>query len=154
MIGVAVRNQDVGRVHLVCGHGRGRVVRLEERVHEQPGVALGELEGGGELDVQLPFLAGGEPLVLRQNGVLLAVGDTLVVGQGGRLAGLNPANGTVRWDAPIGITRGTNDVERLIDLVGPVSRVGASVCTRAFQAAARRARPMTPKNTKPANQRW
>ncbi len=77
----------------------------------------------------------GEPLVLRQNGVLLAVGDTLVVGQGGRLAGLNPANGNIRWEAPIGVTRGTNDVERLIDLVGPVSRVGTSVCARAFQAA-------------------
>jgi outer membrane protein assembly factor BamB len=29
----------------------------------------------------------GEPLVLRQSGVLLAVGDTLVAGQGGRLVG-------------------------------------------------------------------
>jgi outer membrane assembly lipoprotein YfgL len=77
----------------------------------------------------------GEPLVLRQSGVLLAVGDTLVTGQGGRLAGLNPANGTIRWEAPIGITRGTNDVERLVDLVGRVSRVGNSVCVRSFQTA-------------------
>ncbi len=77
----------------------------------------------------------GEPLVLRQQGVLLAVGDTLVVGQGGRLAGLNPANGSLRWEAPIGITRATNDVERLVDLVGPVSRVGNEVCARAFQSA-------------------
>ena len=77
----------------------------------------------------------GESLVLRQGGVLLAVGDTLVVGQGGRLAGLNPNNGSIRWEAPIGITRGTNDVERLVDLVGRVSRVGNSVCTRAFQTA-------------------
>ena len=37
-----------------------------------------------------------EPLVLRQSGVMLAVGDTLVVGLAGRLAGLNPANGSVR----------------------------------------------------------
>ncbi|WP_332813781.1 outer membrane protein assembly factor BamB [Ramlibacter sp.] len=77
----------------------------------------------------------GEPLVLRQAGVLLAVGDTLVAGQGGRLAGLNPLNGSVRWEAPIATPRGTNDVERLVDLVGPVSRVGPSVCTRAYQAA-------------------
>ncbi|MEY4653858.1 MAG: hypothetical protein RI884_2439 [Pseudomonadota bacterium] len=77
----------------------------------------------------------GEPLVLRQSGVLLAVGDTLVAGQGGRLAGLNPSNGTLRWEAPIGITRGTNDVERLVDLVGRVSRVGSSVCARSFQTA-------------------
>ncbi|GAC1538167.1 MAG: outer membrane protein assembly factor BamB [Ramlibacter sp.] len=77
----------------------------------------------------------GEPLVLRQGGVLLAVGDTLVAGQGGRLAGLNPANGSVRWEAPIASPRGTNDVERLVDLVGPVARLDSSVCARAFQAA-------------------
>jgi outer membrane protein assembly factor BamB len=76
----------------------------------------------------------GEPLVLRQAGVMLAVGDTLVVGLGGRLVGLNPQNGTARWDAPIATPRGTNDVERLVDLVGSVSRVGSSVCARAFQA--------------------
>jgi outer membrane protein assembly factor BamB len=77
----------------------------------------------------------GDPLVLRQSGVLLAVGDTLVVGQGGRLAGLNPLNGTSRWEAPIATARGINDIERLVDLVGSVSRVGDSVCARAFQAA-------------------
>jgi outer membrane protein assembly factor BamB len=77
----------------------------------------------------------GDPLVLRQAGVMLAVGDTLVVGQGGRLAGLNPTNGTVRWEAPIATARGINDIERLVDLVGRVSRVGDSVCARAFQAA-------------------
>jgi len=77
----------------------------------------------------------GEPLVLRQGGVLLAVGDTLVAGQGGRMAGLNPANGSVRWEVPIASPRGTNDVERLVDLVSPVSRLDNSVCARAFQAA-------------------
>jgi outer membrane assembly lipoprotein YfgL len=77
----------------------------------------------------------GEPLVLRQGGVLLAVGDTLVVGLSGRLTGLNPQNGAVRWEAPIATARGTNEVERLVDLVGPVSRVGDSVCARAYSAA-------------------
>ena len=76
----------------------------------------------------------GEPLVLRQSGVMLAVGDTLVVGLAGRLVGLNPLNGSVRWEAPIATPRGTNDVERLVDLVGTVSRSGSSVCARAFQA--------------------
>lgn len=76
-----------------------------------------------------------EPLVLRQSGVMLAVGDTLVVGLAGRLAGLNPANGTVRWEAPIASPRGINDVERLVDLVGRVSRDGDVVCARAFQAS-------------------
>jgi outer membrane assembly lipoprotein YfgL len=77
----------------------------------------------------------GEPLVLRHAGVMLAVGDTLVVGLSGRLAGLNPLNGTVRWESPIASPRGINDVERLVDLVGTVSRIGNNVCARAFQAS-------------------
>ena len=76
-----------------------------------------------------------EPLVLRQSGVMLAVGDTLVVGLAGRLSGLNPLNGSIRWEAPIASPRGINDVERLVDLVGSVSRVGNTVCARAFQAS-------------------
>jgi outer membrane protein assembly factor BamB len=76
-----------------------------------------------------------EPLVLRQAGVLLAVGDTLVAGLSGRLAGLDPANGNSRWEVPIASPRGINDIERLVDLVAPVSRVGSTVCARAFQAA-------------------
>ena len=75
-----------------------------------------------------------EPLVLRQAGVLVAVNDTLVMGLAGRLAGLNPANGSIRWEVAIASPRGINDVERLVDLVGGVSRLGDVVCVRAFQA--------------------
>jgi outer membrane assembly lipoprotein YfgL len=77
----------------------------------------------------------GEPLVLRQPGVMLAVGDTLLVGLSGRMVGLNPLNGGVRWEVPIASPRGTNDVERLVDLVGRTSRLGDVVCARAFQAS-------------------
>ncbi len=76
-----------------------------------------------------------ESLVLRQSGVLLAVNDTLVVGLAGRLVGLHPLTGAVRWEAPIASPRGTNDIERLVDLVGQVSRQGDVVCARAFQAS-------------------
>lgn len=76
----------------------------------------------------------GEPLVLRQSGVMLSVGDTLVVGLSGRLVGMNPTSGAIRWEVPIAAPRGTNDVERLVDLVGRVSRNGDVVCARAFQA--------------------
>jgi outer membrane protein assembly factor BamB len=75
-----------------------------------------------------------ETLVLKKPGVLLAVGDTLVTGVGGRLVGLNPANGSSRWESPIAAPRGTNDVERLVDLTGTVSRVGDNVCARAYFA--------------------
>jgi outer membrane protein assembly factor BamB len=77
----------------------------------------------------------GEPLVLGQSGVLLAVGDTLVAGLSARLTGLDPINGSVRWQALLASSRGTNEVERLVDLVGTVSRVGNSVCARAFSSA-------------------
>ena len=77
----------------------------------------------------------GDPLVLRQAGALLAVGDTLVAGGLGRLQGLNPNHGRVVWDAALATPRGTNEVERLVDVVGPVSRIGNSVCARAFNAA-------------------
>lgn len=73
-------------------------------------------------------------LVLKKSGVLLAVGDTLVAGLGGRLVGLNPGNGSSRWESPIAAPRGTNDVERLVDLTGPVSRVGDNICARAYYA--------------------
>ncbi len=72
-------------------------------------------------------------LILRQPGVLLAVGNTLVVGQGGRLQGLNPDTGAPRWEAAVATPRGVNDIERLVDLVGRVSRVGDTVCARAYQ---------------------
>jgi outer membrane protein assembly factor BamB len=75
-----------------------------------------------------------ENLVLKKPGVMLAVGDTLVAGVGGRLVGMNPANGTSRWEAPIAAPRGTNDVERLVDLTGSFSRNGDSVCARAAYA--------------------
>ena len=77
----------------------------------------------------------GDPLVLRQAGLLMPVGDQLLVGWGGRLVSLNPLSGAVRWETLVGSTRGTNEVERLVDLVAGASRVGSSVCVRAFQAS-------------------
>ncbi|MEO6624331.1 MAG: PQQ-binding-like beta-propeller repeat protein, partial [Burkholderiaceae bacterium] len=78
---------------------------------------------------------GEQALALRQAGVLLPVADTLVAGISGRLVGLNPLSGTIRWEAAVANPRGTNDVERLVDLVGRVSREGDVVCARAFQAS-------------------
>lgn len=78
---------------------------------------------------------GDYPLALRQSSVMLAVGDTLVVGISGRLVGIDPLTGSRRWESPIATSRGTNDIERLVDLVGRASRDGNVVCARAFQAA-------------------
>ncbi len=77
----------------------------------------------------------GDALVLGQPGILAAVGDTLLATQSGRLLGLNPQNGTVRWDAAVAVGRGVNEVERLVDLVAGTSRVGNNLCLRAFQSS-------------------
>jgi len=50
-------------------------------------------------------------------------------------AALDPLRGSVRWEVAVAAPRGTNEVERLADLVGPAVRLGSSVCVRAFQAA-------------------
>jgi outer membrane protein assembly factor BamB len=77
----------------------------------------------------------GEPLTLAQSGVLTAFDDTLIVGQGPRLAGVDPLHGSVRWEVAVGTPRGANEIERLADLVGPAARVGSLFCARSFQAA-------------------
>lgn len=77
----------------------------------------------------------GDALVLGRPGILLAFGDTLVAGLGGRLVGMNPLSGKPRWETPIASSRGTNEVERLVDMVAGVSRVGNQLCARAFQSA-------------------
>jgi len=142
---VAVVTQDNGLIALANGQQRWRV-QLPAKVFTTPLVAGGRVfvvtadrtvlafdgSNGARLWAQP---RPGEPLVLSQAGVLLAVGDTLVAGLSGRLTGLNPQNGSVRWEAPIATPRGTNEVERLVDLVGPVSRLGDSVCARAYSAA-------------------
>ena len=76
----------------------------------------------------------GEPLVLKQNGVLMAFQNTLLVGLGGRLTAINPDNGQFKWDVPIANPRGINDLERLVDLVAKPTRIANSVCVRAFQS--------------------
>jgi outer membrane assembly lipoprotein YfgL len=75
----------------------------------------------------------GDALTLAQAGVLTSYKDTLLVGQGARLTALDPLRGGVRWEVPVASPRGTNEVERLADLVGPAARVGSVYCVRAFE---------------------
>jgi outer membrane assembly lipoprotein YfgL len=77
----------------------------------------------------------GDALTLSQGGVVSAFKDTLLVGQGPRLAAVDPLRGTLRWEVAMASPRGTNEVERLADLLGPVVRLGDRVCARAFQSA-------------------
>jgi outer membrane assembly lipoprotein YfgL len=77
----------------------------------------------------------GDALTLAQPGVLAPFRDTLLVGHGARLLGVDPLRGSVRWEAALAAPRGTNEVERLADLVGPLARVGTRLCVRAYQSA-------------------
>lgn len=110
---------------LVAGE-RVFVMGMDRVVH-----AFDALDGRKLWVMQRP----GDALTLGQVGVVSAVRDTLVVGQGPRVTGVDPVRGTVRWEAAVANPRGTNEVERLADLVGPVARVGDVLCVRAFQAS-------------------
>jgi outer membrane assembly lipoprotein YfgL len=110
---------------LVAGE-RVFVVGVDRVVH-----AYDALDGRKLWTLQRP----GDALTLAQRGVLLPFVNTLLVGQGPRLTGVDPLTGSVRWEVAIASPRGTNEVERLADLVGPAARHGSRVCARAFQAA-------------------
>ncbi|MET0520164.1 MAG: outer membrane protein assembly factor BamB [Burkholderiaceae bacterium] len=94
-------------------------------------LAFDAIDGAKLFELRRP----GEPLTLSKAGVLGAYKDTLIVGQGPRMAGVDPLKGTVRWEASVANPRGTNEVERLADLVGPMQRIGELICARGFQSA-------------------
>lgn len=77
----------------------------------------------------------GDALTLAQASVVSSFRNNLLVAQGQRLTALDPLRGTVLWEVPLSSPRGTNEVERLADLIGPMVRVGDRVCARAFQSA-------------------
>ncbi len=110
---------------LVAGE-RVFVLGVDRVVH-----AFDALDGRRLWTLQRP----GEALTLAQPGVLAAHKNTLVAGIGALLTGVDPTTGSVRWEVPVTSPRGTNEVERLNDLVGPVLRLGDQLCARAFQTA-------------------
>jgi outer membrane assembly lipoprotein YfgL len=110
---------------LVAGE-RIFVMGVDRAVH-----AFDAIDGRRLWSLQRP----GDALTLAQPGVLTFHRNTLLVGQGPRLAGVDPLRGTVQWEAPMATPRGSNEVERLADLVGPSVRLGERVCLRAFQSS-------------------
>ncbi len=110
---------------LVAGE-RVFVMGVDRAVH-----AFDALDGRRLWSLQRP----GDALTLAQASVVAAFGNHLLVGQGPRLAAVDPLRGTLQWEVPMATPRGSNEVERLADLVGPLLRVGDRVCARAFQSA-------------------
>jgi len=115
----------VATAPLVAG-GRIFVLGVDRTIH-----AFDASDGIKLWQVQRP----GDALTLSQTGVIVAFKNTLVVGQGPRMAGFDPVTSSLRWEAPLGSPRGANEVERLADLIGPVVRSGDLICARSFQAA-------------------
>ena len=78
----------------------------------------------------------GEPLVLQFPGVLSPHKNTLLLGSGSKLLGLNSLTGSVQWELNIGIPKGLDEIERLAELVGPIARPSSNLfCVRAYQLA-------------------
>jgi outer membrane protein assembly factor BamB len=74
-------------------------------------------------------------LTLRAHAGFSRLGDAVLAGfSGGKLVSLSQAGGFPRWEATVALSRGSNELERMTDLVGePVVR-GDAVCVAAYQA--------------------
>ncbi|NBP27191.1 MAG: outer membrane protein assembly factor BamB [Betaproteobacteria bacterium] len=65
----------------------------------------------------------------------LGPSDVLVNMPGGRLLWLDAASGAIRWESQVATPRGSNEVERIVDLLGMPSVEGADVCVAAYQTS-------------------
>ena len=74
------------------------------------------------------------PLVLRQTSAIAMDPSSAYVGlPGGRMAALSLANGSLRWEAVVAVPRGSNEIERIADVVGSPLVGGREVCAATFQ---------------------
>jgi outer membrane protein assembly factor BamB len=74
------------------------------------------------------------PLTLRASTEMAFAGDNVLVGYpGGRMVGIALSNGAARWEASVSEPKGTTEVERLADVLGPVAVAGGLACAASFQ---------------------
>ncbi len=74
------------------------------------------------------------PLVLRQTSLIAIDATTTYVGlPGGRLVALSLETGALRWEAAVAIPKGSNEIERISDVVGSPLVSGREVCAVTFQ---------------------
>ena len=116
----------VATAPLVAGE-RVFVLGVDRTIH-----AFDALDGSRLWSTQRPP---GDALGLVHQGVLQPYANVLLAGQGPRLALVDSLRGAVTREVSVATPRGTNEVERLADLVGPAARAGDVVCVRAFQAS-------------------
>ncbi len=73
-------------------------------------------------------------LSLRGTGVPLLVGDLAIAGfDNGRVAAVTIGNGTTAWDTAVGQSRGSTELQRLIDVDAPVVADGDDLFAVAYQ---------------------
>ncbi len=73
-------------------------------------------------------------LVLRQTSEPVMAGGAVIVGlPGGRLVSLSLSNGSLRWEAAVSQPRGSNEIERISDVVGRPVVEGRDVCAVSYQ---------------------
>ena len=88
--------------------------------------------GTGEYrwDVQRP----GPALALKTAMQMVSTEGLVISGlPSGRLIAINAGNGAVQWEAPVSVSRGATDLERISDVVGAPQVVGPLLCGVTYQ---------------------
>lgn len=74
------------------------------------------------------------PLVLRHTAMIAMDAGAAYVGlPGGRLVALSLETGALRWEAAVAMPRGSNEIERIADVVGTPLISGREICAATFQ---------------------
>jgi len=74
------------------------------------------------------------PLVLRQTQSMTIDAGVVYAGMpGGRVVALSVESGAVRWETAVSQPRGSNEIERIADVVGDVPVVGSRLCAASYQ---------------------
>lgn len=109
----------------VVGHGVVVVRSTDYRIQ-----AFDAETGEYRWDVQRP----GPALALRSSMQMLIAEGLVISGlPNGRLIAINAMNGAVQWEAPVSISRGATDLERINDVVGAPQVVGPLLCGVTYQ---------------------
>ena len=81
-------------------------------------------------DVQRP----GPALALKSSMQMLATDGLVISGlPNGRLIAIDVRNGMVQWEAPVSVSRGATDLERINDVVGAPQVAGSLLCGVTYQ---------------------
>jgi outer membrane protein assembly factor BamB len=76
----------------------------------------------------------GSALILRVPAGVAISGDSAFAGfSGGKLVAVSLANGAQRWEATVALPKGSNELERITDVIGTPALVGREVCAAAYQ---------------------